>query len=171
MDSFKFAIRKQLTSHLCMRAPNKPKTVKGTRRGYGATTHLEGEDEDDEFGFVTLVRRPEISQLPKTLHRQLHRKIVPVTKARLDFCLGHTGVSVAQPWFFQTLNARQSAPETAGACSPQDKRHTLRSFAAYADWAKAVHFSHPMPKVGQLADARAAPHIWHVDGIHSIAAH
>ena len=55
MDSFKFAIRKQLTSHLCMRSANKPKGRQATRRGYGATTHLEGEDEDDEFGFVTLV--------------------------------------------------------------------------------------------------------------------
>jgi len=55
-DSFKFAIRKQLTSHLCMRAANKTKRGRATKRGYGATTHLEGEV-DDEFGFVTLVRR------------------------------------------------------------------------------------------------------------------
>ena len=26
--------------------------------------------------------------------------------------------------------------------------HTLRSFAAYADWMKALHFSEPPPKVG-----------------------
>lgn len=25
--------------------------------------------------------------------------------------------------------------------------HTLRSFAAYADWMKALHFSEPLPKV------------------------
>lgn len=28
-----------------------------------------------------------------------------------------------------------------------DKAHTLRSFAAYADWMKALHFSDPLPKV------------------------
>ena len=28
-----------------------------------------------------------------------------------------------------------------------DKPHTLRSFAAYADWMKALHFSEPPPKV------------------------
>ena len=28
-----------------------------------------------------------------------------------------------------------------------DKAHTLRSFAAYADWMKALHFSDPPPKV------------------------
>ena len=28
-----------------------------------------------------------------------------------------------------------------------DKAHTLRSFAAYADWMKALHFSEPPPKV------------------------
>lgn len=54
-DSFKFAIRKQLTSHLCMRAANKPAERRATKRGYGATTHKEGEA-DDEFGFVTMVR-------------------------------------------------------------------------------------------------------------------
>lgn len=25
--------------------------------------------------------------------------------------------------------------------SPQERRHTLRSFSAYADWVKEVHFS------------------------------
>ena len=30
-DSFKFAIRKQLTSHLCMRAANKPAERRATR--------------------------------------------------------------------------------------------------------------------------------------------
>ncbi len=54
-DSFRFAIRKQLTSHLCMRLPNKQTGRQATKRGYGATVHAEGE-EDDEFGFVTLVR-------------------------------------------------------------------------------------------------------------------
>lgn len=30
----------------------------------------------------------------------------------------------------------------------QDKRHTLRSFAAYADWVKTVHFSNQsLPQV------------------------
>lgn len=29
-----------------------------------------------------------------------------------------------------------------------DRTHTLRSFAAYADWVKALHFSDPPPKVG-----------------------
>ena len=29
----------------------------------------------------------------------------------------------------------------------QDKRHTLRSYAAYADWVKAVHFSHASEQV------------------------
>ncbi len=34
----------------------------------------------------------------------------------------------------------------ACACSQsQEKKHTLRSFAAYADWAKSVHFSEPSP--------------------------
>ena len=28
-----------------------------------------------------------------------------------------------------------------------EKPHTLRSFAAYADWMKALHFSDPPPKV------------------------
>jgi len=79
-DSFRFAIRKQLTSHLCMRLPNKQTGKQATRRGYGATVHAEGEEED-EFGFVTL-----------------------------------------------------------------DKRHTLRSYAAYADWVKAVHFSNTSPQ-------------------------
>ena len=27
----------------------------------------------------------------------------------------------------------------------QDRSHTLKSFAAYADWAKALHFSDPPP--------------------------
>lgn len=30
----------------------------------------------------------------------------------------------------------------------QDKSHTLRSFAAYADWVKALHFSEPPLKKG-----------------------
>ena len=30
-----------------------------------------------------------------------------------------------------------------------EKPHTLRSFAAYADWAKALHFSDPKPEVPQ----------------------
>lgn len=69
-DSFRFAIRKQLTSHLCMRLPNKQTGKQATRRGYGATVHAEGEEED-EFGFVTLVRQPErtafVSPLPSWL--------------------------------------------------------------------------------------------------------
>lgn len=56
-ESFRFAIRKQLTSHLCMRRPNKHSGKQATKRGYGATTHAEG-DSDDEFGFVTLVSIP-----------------------------------------------------------------------------------------------------------------
>jgi hypothetical protein len=27
-----------------------------------------------------------------------------------------------------------------------DRKHTLKSFAAYADWAKAMHFSSPLPQ-------------------------
>ena len=27
----------------------------------------------------------------------------------------------------------------------QDKRHTMKSFMAYADWIKSVHFSEPAP--------------------------
>lgn len=28
-----------------------------------------------------------------------------------------------------------------------DRTHTLKSFASYADWVKALHFSDPPPKV------------------------
>jgi hypothetical protein len=31
-----------------------------------------------------------------------------------------------------------------------DRTHTLRSFAAYADWVKALHFSEPPPKARAL---------------------
>ena len=29
----------------------------------------------------------------------------------------------------------------------QEKRHTMKSFAAYADWVKSVHFCEPPPRV------------------------
>ncbi len=31
-----------------------------------------------------------------------------------------------------------------------ERPYTLRSFAAYADWVKALHFSNPPPKVGPV---------------------
>lgn len=36
----------------------------------------------------------------------------------------------------------------------QDKRHTMKSFTAYADWVKSVHFSDPKPasRVSQRAE-------------------
>ena len=37
----------------------------------------------------------------------------------------------------------------------QDRSHTLKSFAAYADWAKALHFSDPPP--GQRPSLNAQP--------------
>ena len=35
------------------------------------------------------------------------------------------------------------------ACVAQDKKLTLRGFAAYSDWAKSVHFSDPSPTGAQ----------------------
>ncbi|BDA42391.1 probable lysine-specific demethylase JMJ703 at N-terminal half [Coccomyxa sp. Obi] len=81
-ESFRFSIRKQLTSHLCMRSVN---TGKATKRA--PSRYDRGGDEEDhahehtEFGFVTL-----------------------------------------------------------------ERPYTLKSFAAYADWVKALHFSDPPPK-------------------------
>ena len=37
----------------------------------------------------------------------------------------------------------------------QDRSHTLKSFAAYADWAKALHFSDPAP--GPNSQLQAQP--------------
>ena len=37
----------------------------------------------------------------------------------------------------------------------QDRSHTLKSFAAYADWAKALHFSDPAPR--QTSPLQAQP--------------
>ena len=36
----------------------------------------------------------------------------------------------------------------------QDRSHTLKSFAAYADWAKALHFSNPAPGLNSLLQAQ-----------------
>lgn len=35
----------------------------------------------------------------------------------------------------------------------QDKKHTLRSFAAHSDWVKAVHFADPPPKGDGISTA------------------
>ena len=92
------------------------------RRGYGATTHKEGEAED-EFGFVTMVSG---------------------TAANLsDFVTPSEPSVVAALWKLEPSTGAHSC------CCLQEKRHTLRSFAAYADWAKAMHFSDPPPKVWQ----------------------
>ncbi|KAK9803401.1 hypothetical protein WJX72_006240 [[Myrmecia] bisecta] len=83
-ESFRFSIRKQLTSHLCMRLANTSRHNKKSAAGrYDAKkpdmpdddTFEEHEEDDGEFGFVTL-----------------------------------------------------------------DRTHTLKSFAAYADWVKSCHF-------------------------------
>ncbi len=31
-----------------------------------------------------------------------------------------------------------------------DRTHTLKSFASYADWAKALHFSDPLPQARRV---------------------
>lgn len=116
-DSFRFAIRKQLTSHLCMRLPNKQRGKQATKRGYGATVHAEGEQED-EFGFVTLVGPP-----PPCSFHPYAGKLSPACSAAM------LGTGLMAMLFLQ------------------DKRHTLRSYAAYADWVKAVHFSHASEQV------------------------
>ena len=40
-----------------------------------------------------------------------------------------------------------------------DRTHTLRSFAAYADWVKALHFSDPPPKVGSAPSHTLYPDV------------
>lgn len=52
------------------------------------------------------------------------------------------------------LLCRSSAPPPTRSTPPpplplQDKKLTLRSFAAYSDWAKSVHFADPAPSGAQ----------------------
>ena len=37
-----------------------------------------------------------------------------------------------------------------------DRTHTLKSFASYADWVKALHFGEPLPQVGEQLRAALA---------------
>ena len=95
----------------------------GTARGYGATLKAEG-DNDDEFGFFTIVSRTPCG-LPTPVWGLCHKVGISESKTcEVGLATGSNEV---------------------GCDVVQDKRHTLKSFTAYADWIKSVHFSDPAP--------------------------
>eukprot|EP00891_Asterochloris_glomerata_P005677 jgi/Astpho2/5677/Aster-02919 len=110
MESFRFLIRKQLTSRLCMRLPNTSRNRKQQASGrYGAGKHSAGADVDG-----TPVAMEEVQE-----------------------------------------NGVEDDEDGDFGFHTMDRSHTLKSFAAYADWAKALHFSDPPP--GQRPSLNAQP--------------
>ncbi|KAK9864104.1 hypothetical protein WJX84_004798 [Apatococcus fuscideae] len=95
-DSFKFTIRQQLTSHLCMRLAN----TSAVRSGNAAGRYVDKKPEEQEEDEATEDLKQHVEE---------------------DGIFG-----------FMTL----------------EKPQTLKSFAAYGEWTKQLHFSDPQPKVG-----------------------
>lgn len=127
MDSFCFGVRKQLTSHLCRRA---------------APPHASP------------------------------RSVAAAAAAAGERCAGNRlsgggggGSAVAAKGMLPvgaTISADGDAEAAAASSRATDfgfvdlaKQHTLRSFAAYADWAQAMHFTEPAPGE-EPPEARAA---------------
>lgn len=176
MESFRFAVRKQYTSHLCCRAagpatpapgtppkePAAPASGGGTAAGGASSTG--GTAADGRYGGrMSNTLRGAGGEQGEAAHAQAQ-----VAQAVAE---GQQGEAGAVP---MEVDAGGSATPAAGspaaalaaasvageeadggehaAAPPPDfgfphieRKHTLRSFSAYADWAKEIHFSDPLP--------------------------
>lgn len=175
MESFKFATRKQLTSHLCYRsAPTKnppggasaevavtEPAVAGPRYGKKMTqTEATGQgdaaDEEYNEGSAAAPKDETTGAAPALTPDDILAALAAV--GGKPSAAGKK-LAAAAPLSPPRPPPPQVEPDSDGTSAADemthcgefgfvtlDKKHTLRSFAAYADWVKSVHFSNPPAK-------------------------
>ncbi|KAL4433266.1 hypothetical protein ABPG77_003314 [Micractinium sp. CCAP 211/92] len=165
MESFRFAVRKQYTSHLCCRAgaappaPGTPPQERGPAPGggegpwsgrMGGTMRGGGERAVGMAGAAGAAPQQPAPPQPGQQHQQLpalhgdHQGQQGPRPMRQ----GSTGdaASPRSPAAASDGGSPREAPAVHEFGFPHlEKKHTLRSFAAYADWVKEIHFSDPLP--------------------------
>lgn len=173
MESFKFATRKQLTSHLCYRsAPTKnPPGDRSTEAGtteaavaagprYGkkmTQTEATGQGEagagEGEAGLKDEnTDTPAGAAAPALTPDDILAALAAVNgQAKVPAAAAPLSPPRPPPPQVEPDSDGASGAEEMGHCGEfgfvtLDKKHTLRSFAAYADWVKSVHFSDPPAK-------------------------
>jgi hypothetical protein len=197
MESFKFSIRKQLTSHLCYRsAPMKNTTsnngggsgggVGGEAGGvtaaaagdsrYGKKKQNNGNEPTAPAAAGVVKQEPPLAAeaaAEATLVKNEQEKQTPVLTADdilAALAAANSGEQFPDVAFHPIKEERkedqrqQQQKDVSGGNQikvsgevepvpintdfgfvPLEKKQTLRSFASYADWVKAVHFSDPPP--------------------------
>jgi len=203
MESFKFSIRKQLTSHLCYRsAPLKATTTKSGAAEGGNVSNAEeaaaaGGDGDSLYGKkdkevtetvftvdpaaasdVVMEEKEAVAPAMEEEKEKVPSKTVLTADDVLAALVAaNDGTDIADLLAVNTHAQKQKQQEESEddqegeeekgggeikisgevetvpmnsdfGFVPLERKHTLRSFAAYADWVKAVHFSDP-PPLGQ----------------------
>jgi hypothetical protein len=166
MDSFKFNVRKQPTSQLCYRSAPRPGSTGGVSGGaasgrYGrkAGGGVQQQEETAAAAVAAAEEQPAAEQpapLPPAAPQEPEPQ-APASPPPLSIDDIKEALAFANPGT-EPLPLRDAAvavpPPTAAPPPPSppptdfgfvslDRKHTLRSFSAYADWAKAVHFSTP----------------------------
>lgn len=141
----RFATRKQLTSHLCMRLPNGhasdgPSRYDRTKPASASKQADDAKPQDDKHSF-----KQEIKQEPgqgQGREREAGKRPVRPPAPR-------------GPASDDEASASSSDDEEFGF-DTHKRSHTLASFVAYAEWAKKLHFSgHSAGDLRPPADSRA----------------
>ncbi|PSC70309.1 lysine-specific demethylase JMJ16 [Micractinium conductrix] len=156
MESFRFQVRKQYTSHLCCRGAHVA-PAPGTPPAGGAEGGAAGADGRYTGRMCNSLRggaadaseasaQPDVTQQPEAQQQQgqqggavqqgVGAGVPPPAAAAAPAAVQAAGGSASEP----------PSPPTDFGFPHLDKRHTLRSFAAYADWVKEIHFSDPLPQ-------------------------
>jgi histone demethylase JARID1 len=166
MESFRFQVRKQYTSHLCRRpapAPPAPGTPGGSPRAPPATggrysgsrgggggsgsaspRAADGEGRPQQQAAQQQQQQQQAQGQPQGEGKEEGGSPAPATGM---------GEQLRHPPAEQPRPQQAPAGRMAGAAQGPtefgfphlERRHTLRSFSAYADWVKEVHFSDPLP--------------------------
>ena len=141
MESFRFSVRKQLTSHLCCRSA--PTRAPGSSAAAAAA----------KAGGRYAGKQPAAAAAPASKQRQKRQRGAK----------GAAGKEEEGEGGAEQKPAGSEGKDDQGTGEfgfvALDKKQTLRSFAAYADWVKAVHFSDPAPagKVRRRDGSRVLP--------------
>lgn len=142
-ESLRFNTRKQMTSQLCMRAagdtPRKDKTV-DVHAPAAAGAPAEPTAFGDRYSWTRQAARNTASAAPHSQHTGADSPLSDSVESE-QFAVCSTA----------DLKGKDSAACTTETCQPQmchsfghaycEQPHTLKSFEAYAEWAKRIHFN------------------------------
>ncbi|KAL4448340.1 hypothetical protein ABPG75_005559 [Micractinium tetrahymenae] len=181
MESFRFAVRKQYTSHLCRRAGRAP-PAPGTPPQEAAPASAAAEGRctgrmssslrgagDGAAGAAqqqpaSPCQAQQQQQQPAPLQQGLQQQptLPPEQRGqqgpgpmRLDRS-GGDAASLRSPVAVNNGSEEAPAPVPEFGFPHLEKKHTLRSFSAYADWVKEIHFSDPLPATPNARSSSAS---------------